>query len=79
MIIVEKWRSSFEVCDDLGIEKERFAQWVRHGFVKATIPADGQGTRARFSPRDFETIKRFASLLEQGYRRKAAAKLSLVK
>lgn len=72
-----KWYSTFQICDELGIEKGRFRQWLNEGFIKPTVKAHGKGTRAVFSETDLKLIKEFRRLVDLGYHRKAAARIIL--
>ena len=67
--------SSFDVLKILDIEKERFLEWIKKGFVAPTVKAKGRGTRAAFSLLDIYKIAVFNKLLVGGFERRKAAEL----
>ena len=62
--------TSFKLCKLLGIQRERLKDWQLRGFVSASFPADGQGTKADFSRRDVIKISTFKKM---GFSRKVAS------
>lgn len=64
--------STFDVIKALKIPRERLRQWMNLGFIKPTIAADGQGTKAIFTRQDAYRIELFQKLLEIGLQRKLA-------
>ena len=64
--------TSFKLCKVLGIQRERLKDWQLRGFVSASFPADGQGTKANFSRRDVIKISTFKKMIEMGFSRKVA-------
>ena len=65
--------TSFELCDMLGIYRERLQDWVNKGYVSASFPADGAGTKADYTHRDVIKISTFKKMLELGISRKVAS------
>lgn len=64
--------STFEIMKALGIPRERLREWMKRDFIKPTISADGQGTRAVFSRQDAYGVELFRQLLERGLARDKA-------
>ena len=67
--------STFDIAKHLGIPRERLKDWMNQGFVRASIPAQGQGTRAVFTRVDVYSVQLFQTLINHGYQRKVAAQL----
>jgi hypothetical protein len=65
--------STLDIVKVLEIPRERLRSWMKEGFVEATIPAKGQGTKAVFSRYDIYGISLFGDLLRTGFRRDIAA------
>ena len=65
--------STLDIVKVLEIPRERLRSWMKEGFVEATIPAKGQGTKAVFSRYDIYGISLFKNLLDAGFRREIAA------
>lgn len=61
--------STLDIVKALGIERERLREWMNRSFVKPTISAQGQGTKALFSRRDVYRVELFRQLLEEGFDR----------
>lgn len=66
--------STFEICKALKIPKERLRQWLKNEFIKPTIPAKGQGTRAVFTRNDVYGVALFNDLINRGLKRSVAAR-----
>jgi len=64
--------STFEIIKVLGIPRERLREWLKRDFIKPTISADGQGTKAVFTRQDVYGIELFRQLLERGLARDKA-------
>ena len=71
---VARYRS-LGICKALGIERERFRDWIKTGQIRPTLPAFGQGTKAGFTLGDVYTIALFKRMIETGYKRELSAKL----
>lgn len=71
---IAKYRT-LGICKALGIERERFRDWVKTkpGFIKPTLPAMGQGTKAGFTLGDVYAIALFKKMTETGFKRELAA------
>ena len=67
--------STLEIVKALGLTRERLQDWMNRGFVKPSIEAKGQGTKAIFTHQDVYKIDLFRLLLEKGFKRNQAAKL----
>jgi len=65
--------STFDIVKALGIPRERLKDWMNNGFVKPTIPAEGQGTKAIFTRVDLYLTELFRDLLNKGFKRGIAA------
>lgn len=74
LVAAAKYRT-LGICKALGIERERFRDWVkaRPGFIKPTLPAMGQGTKAGFTLGDVYAIALFKRMTETGFKRELAA------
>lgn len=64
--------STFQICEAFDIPHERLRQWLKKGFVRPKVPAEGQGTRAVFDLQDVYGILIFKTLLEIGFKREVA-------
>jgi len=67
--------STLDVQKILKINQERFKQWVNMGFIKPTLMASGQGSRASFTREDVYKVAFLNLLINGGWKRKAAAKI----
>lgn len=65
--------STLDIVAALGIPRERLRDWMNRGFVKPSIPAEGQGTRAVFTRHDIYRVALFAELTQRGFKRENAA------
>jgi hypothetical protein len=65
--------STFDIVKALGIPRERLKDWMNNGFVKPTVPAEGQGTKAIFTRVDLYLTELFRDLLNKGFKRDRAA------
>lgn len=65
--------STFDIIKALGIPRERLKDWMSNFFIKATTPADGQGTKAIFKKVDIYMIELFRDLLRKGFKRDRAS------
>jgi len=74
ILAIAKYRT-LGICKALGIERERFRDWVksRPGFIKPTLPAMGQGTKAGFTLGDVYAIALFKKMTETGFKRELSA------
>ena len=73
---MKKFYLASKIYKSLEIKKWCFSEWLKHGFIKASIPADGQGTRSYFSVYDYKRIKIFKHLVDTGMVRKIAGRIS---
>ena len=76
LLAAAKYRT-LGICKALGIERERFRDWVkaRPGFIRPTLPARGQGTKAGFTLGDVYAIALFKRMTETGFKRELAAEI----
>jgi len=65
--------STLDIVKTLGIPRERLRDWINKGFVRPTVPAEGQGTKAMFTRGDVYGVKLFHILIQSGLRRENAA------
>jgi DNA-binding transcriptional MerR regulator len=65
--------TTFDIIKALKIPRERLREWMKLGFIKPTIAADGQGTKALFSRQDAYRVELFRRLIQIGLQRKLAA------
>lgn len=65
--------STLEIGKALDIPRERLRDWMDRGFIRPTVPAQGQGTKAVFSTFDVYCVALFMELLESGFSREVAA------
>jgi len=68
--------TTFDIIKALGIPRERLQDWINRDFIKPTIPAEGQGTKAIFTIADVYCIALFSDFLTVGFNRKTASTLS---
>ncbi|MBM9514715.1 MerR family transcriptional regulator [Desulfogranum marinum] len=66
---------STAICKALGIKRERLKDWIKADFIRPTVPALGQGTKAGFTKGDVYAIALFIKLLGMGFKRDFAAQL----
>jgi len=64
--------SSFDAAKILDLPMERLRQWLKLGFIKPTVPATGQGTKAVFTLDDLYGVALFKKLLDAGFTRTVA-------
>jgi hypothetical protein len=62
-----------QVCEVHNLNLERLKDWMRRGYVRPTKPAPKQGKKATFLLPDVYGIGLFKDLIENGYKRDAAA------
>jgi hypothetical protein len=62
-----------DIIRGLGIPRERLRDWISRGFVRASVPAPGQGLAAEFSLWDVYRIELFRNLVDGGFDRKVAS------
>jgi hypothetical protein len=67
---------SSDVVRILDISQNLLTQWIDRGFVKASQPASGSGTRNVFCIEDLCRIELFKQLLSAGFTRKGAASIA---
>jgi len=65
--------STFDINKLLDIRRERLREWMNHGFIMPTIPADGIGSKAIFSILDIYKIAVFKILIDAGMNRRKAS------
>ena len=65
--------STLDIVKALKIPRERLRDWMNQGFVKPTIPAEGQGTKAVFTRTDVYLLALFRHLVNSGFKRDMAA------
>jgi len=63
------------VCEVLGIDRERLRAWQLKGYVKPTKEAKGRGDRALFTKEDIYGIALFKLLLERGMKREVVSEI----
>lgn len=63
-----------DVVKITGINQPKLQQWLRDGFIQASIKGEGSGTRNQFDFSNLCEIKLFSILIENGISRLAAAK-----
>jgi hypothetical protein len=61
--------TTFDIVKALDIPRERLQDWINREFIKPSIPAMGQGTKAIFTRDDVYSVALFKSFIEQGYNR----------
>ncbi|MBC8466720.1 MAG: MerR family transcriptional regulator [Deltaproteobacteria bacterium] len=61
--------STLDIVKALGIPRERLREWMNRGFVKPTIDAKGQGTKATFTVEDIYLVALFRHLVDKGIKR----------
>jgi DNA-binding transcriptional MerR regulator len=66
--------STLDIVKALDIPRERLREWLVRGYVRPSVSAEGQGTRAIFTRTDVYTVALFRRLLEIGFRREEAGK-----
>jgi hypothetical protein len=59
----------------LDIPRERLKDWMMHGFISPSIPAQGHGKPAGFTIHDLRAIALFQFLIDEGFVRKTAAQI----
>ena len=64
--------STLDIVKTLEIPRERLRSWMKEGFVRPSVPAEGQGTKAVFSRHDVYAVSLFKDLLGAGFRRDIA-------
>ena len=69
--------STLDIVNALNIPRERLRDWMNHGYIKPTVPAEGQGTRAIFTIWDVYGVVLFQELIRHGYRRNVIAEYVL--
>jgi hypothetical protein len=65
--------STLDIGKALHIPRERLRDWMNRGFIKPTVIAAGQGSRAGFTLSDVYGIAFFRTLVESGFSREVAA------
>lgn len=65
--------STFDIGKALKIPKERLREWIGRGFIHASVPAVGAGTKAIFTKADVYGVALFLRLVERGYNRSTSA------
>jgi hypothetical protein len=70
---MKKEFSTSDIKKALGIPRERLKDWMNNGYIKATIPAKGRGTKAIFTKVDMYFVELFSDLIKKGFKRDRAA------
>jgi MerR HTH family regulatory protein len=70
-----KGYSTIEIQKALNIPRERFRSWDKEGYVRPTIAAQGQGTKAVYTLDRVYCVALFLSLLNRGFSRKVSSDL----
>jgi hypothetical protein len=65
--------STLEIGKALGIQRERLRDWMNRGFIKPTVSATGQGSKAGFTLSDVYGVAFFGRLVASGLSREVAA------
>ena len=65
--------STLDIVKALKIPRERLRDWMNRSFIKPSVPAEGQGTKAIFTLQDGYGVKLFQALIENGFSREAAS------
>ena len=66
--------STFDIIKSLEIPRERLKDWMNKGFIRPSVPAKGQGTKAVFTLLDVYSVALFVQLITLfGLHRKSAA------
>jgi hypothetical protein len=65
--------STLEIVKALKIGRERLRDWMNRGYVKPSVEAKGQGTKAVFTRQDVYKVALFKLLVESGFKRGRAA------
>lgn len=68
-----------DVSKHLDIKQGLLSQWIARGFVKASQPASGSGTRNIFSNEDICRIDLFIKFIAAGFTRSGASRLAFRK
>lgn len=61
------------LCKALKIKRERFRDWVKAGYIKPTLPAIGQGSKAGFTIGDLYATALFKKMTDTGFKRELSA------
>jgi len=59
-----------------GLSQNLLTQWIDRGFIKASTPASGSGTRNKFNVHDIYKIELFKLLNQVGFTRSTASKIA---
>lgn len=70
-----KGYSTLQIQKALNIPRERFRSWDKEGYVRPTIAAQGQGTKAIYTLDRVYCVALFQSLLNRGFSRKISSDL----
>jgi DNA-binding transcriptional MerR regulator len=65
--------SSAQVCQLVGCSYRQLDYWTRAGLVSPTVPAEGSGSRRRWSSGDVERVRRLRAVAD--HRRRPLAEL----
>jgi len=65
--------STLDIVKALNIERERLRDWMTRGYVKPSVEAEGQGTRAVFTAHDAYGVALFRDLVGRGFSRERAS------
>lgn len=63
----ERMYTSFQIMRTLKIERNEFQNWMKGGFIKATVPSPGRGRAAKFTLNDIYTIAFFIAFFGHGF------------
>ena len=65
---------STQICKALKINRERLKDWIIADFIVPTLPAKGQGTKAKYSLHNVVMIAFFKKMVDRGFKRELAKK-----
>lgn len=72
-MVVKTGFSTFDVIKIFDMKRERLREWMNHGFITPTMPAEGVGTKAAFTLLDVYQVGVFKKLVDAGVNRSIAS------
>ena len=66
---------SSDVCELLNIDQNLLTQWIERGLIKASLPANGSGTRNIFTIEDICRVWAVKKLSSFGFRLRKASEI----
>jgi len=72
---MDKMLTSWDIEKAFKIDHDRLREWIKYGYIEATVKANGVGTKNFFTAEDVFKILIFEKLIERGFTRKLAAKI----